>query len=277
MVTPTTVHVDYLLSPNSWLTAAQLAAQMDAAALPIPAKVLSYLAMIGLGVTSDSTANGPPVDRTIVCTFAPTTPAAATIGRVAGDESGAPLDPATLVLSNKGLLYFAPPVVQAVPAAGDTPLKAAQLRSFLEVNSTVNITNNGDGHYVEASVKFVGGLRLDGLGVEATATAAVSGDGHIASITLTSPGKGYVSVPAVVITDPTGGGSGATATCSMQVGEIDVMDPGAGYAKTPTLVITDLFEFLFPNFADQERAVTNLIYRLMVQQMGPLLETVSLH
>jgi hypothetical protein len=272
----TTVHVDYILSPQTWQTPATYAGQMNATAIPIPEKVLSYLALVGVGVTSDTTANGPPVDRTIVCTFAPTTPAAATILRVAGDANGAPLDAKTLTITNPGLLYFAPPIVEAIPQAGDTPLTPAELQAFLDV-ATVTITNAGNGHYVEATVAFEGGLRLDGQGVAATATATVSGDGHVASITLTSPGSGYIGVPTIVITDPTGGGAGATATCEMQLGEILLLNPGAGYAHAPSLLVTPLFEALFPSSSAQVSALTNLIYRLMVAELGPLKEAVTLH
>lgn len=64
----------------------------------------------------------------------------------------------------------------------------------------------------------------------------------VASIALTNPGSGYLSLPTVTITG--GGGSGATATAVLaggafnELASITVTAAGAGYTSTPTVTIT---------------------------------------
>ena len=67
----------------------------------------------------------------------------------------------------------------------------------------------------------------------------------LSSITVTNPGSGYSTAPAVVITG--GGGSGATAEASVKNGRIDniiVKDPGAGYSSTPLISLRSAFNYV---------------------------------
>ena len=73
--------------------------------------------------------------------------------------------------------------------------------------------------------------------IQATATATRTGT-FITAITVTNPGSGYTSAPAVTLSG--GGGSGATATANLLDGtvvSITVGNAGSGYTSTPTVAI----------------------------------------
>jgi H-type lectin domain len=73
--------------------------------------------------------------------------------------------------------------------------------------------------------------------VTATATATVV-SGFVVSIQLISGGSGYVSPPAVTITDPFGTGATASATVSGgAVTTINVTNAGFGYSPFPTVTV----------------------------------------
>src|SRR3569832_265722 len=59
---------------------------------------------------------------------------------------------------------------------------------------------------------------------QATATANLSGT-FVTTFNVTSPGSGYTSVPAVVISG--GGGSGASATANVSGGSVVSLSPGS--------------------------------------------------
>ena len=89
--------------------------------------------------------------------------------------------------------------------------------------------------YLDFAVQEVGA----DYGSGATADAVLSGT-TVGSITVTNPGSGYTSVPAV---DFTGGGegSGATATAVLSgttVGSITVTNSGSGYTSEPTVTFS---------------------------------------
>jgi hypothetical protein len=87
---------------------------------------------------------------------------------------------------------------------------------------TISLTSGGSG-YTSAPDVFIGG----GGGVGATATAAVSPEGVVTSVTLTSRGEDFVIPPTVVFYNG-GGGSGAEATATLS-------SPGSGAAGTAVL------------------------------------------
>lgn len=254
------------------MTPAALAAQM--AAIAIPPSVLSYCASVGLGVTSDTTVNGPPVDRTIVCTYAPTILPTATVGLVAGDASGAPMDPKSVVITNRGLGLFAAPRVGVVSPPNRPPARPGQCKASLRVSAPSAMVTNGGAGFVRPVATFVGGFSHRG-GTPAQATLTQAG-GHVTSITVTDPGSGYIATPTIVITDAGGPGAGAAATVLMELGDITIPDPGQGYQLAPSMTITPLFEAMFPTDATKIRATSDLIYRLMVAQLGPLKEIVTI-
>ncbi len=83
---------------------------------------------------------------------------------------------------------------------------------------------------------LLAGVRVLG-GENATAAATVAA-GYVTGITVTSGGSGYVTEPAVTITD--GGGIGATARAMLdgdKVGLVVVLTAGSGYTEAPTVTI----------------------------------------
>jgi FtsP/CotA-like multicopper oxidase with cupredoxin domain len=78
-------------------------------------------------------------------------------------------------------------------------------------------------------------------GTTATATATVGANGAVTGITITNPGGGYTTAPAVTITDTAGTNTSATAvaeiTTSGSVTAITVDTGGAGYTA-PTVTIS---------------------------------------
>lgn len=88
-----------------------------------------------------------------------------------------------------------------------------------------------------------------GSGTPATAHATLGVGGTISAIVMDTTGIGYVSIPAVVITDAVG--TGAKATVSMGVGEIVVIYGGKGYLASapPAVTLTPAFKSMFPDLA----------------------------
>lgn len=85
----------------------------------------------------------------------------------------------------------------------------------------------------------VDGARGDGdFDVAETVEVRTTG---VDDITLGAGGSGYTSAPAVIITDPTGQGSGATATATISGGAVTdfvITAAGSGYTKAPTVTIS---------------------------------------
>lgn len=77
-----------------------------------------------------------------------------------------------------------------------------------------------------------------------TATALARSDSNgIYSVTVTDPGSGYTSVPAITIDAPSGSGNQAAATAVMSYGSIDyikVTDAGEGYTFQPSDISVDI-------------------------------------
>lgn len=75
-----------------------------------------------------------------------------------------------------------------------------------------------------------------GSGAAATATTT---DNAVTSVTVGTPGSGYVKAPIVSFTG--GGGTGATGVAIVAGGEVvavNVTNPGSGYTTAPTVVFT---------------------------------------
>lgn len=74
-------------------------------------------------------------------------------------------------------------------------------------------------------------------GVQATATCALTSTA-VSSITVTNPGKGYLTAPAISFTG--GGGTGATATAALtgRVDSVSITNNGRGYTSAPTVAFT---------------------------------------
>jgi hypothetical protein len=127
-------------------------------------------------------------------------------------------------------------------------------------------------------------------GIPAQLTVNRGDEGAVSSISITDPGDGYVSVPQLVLFDPTGGGSGAVYTVDavpgsgapgtaslLGVSRVDVLNTGAEYQAPAALAMT-LFEAAFEKAislgddAYPSKAFNNLI-RTAIQNLVPTLVT----
>jgi hypothetical protein len=102
----------------------------------------------------------------------------------------------------------------------------------------------GAGKDAEASTSMM-------RGKPATLSVARAGNGSITAINVVEGGDGYVSVPSLVIFDPTGAGAGASATVGpvvngaaslLGVSRIDVLNRGSGFSAPPALNERSFFE-----------------------------------
>lgn len=131
----------------------------------------------------------------------------------------------------------------------------------------------GAGHGAVGSVSMMRGRPAQLL-------ASVA-EGEVTGVTVVDPGDGYVSVPQIVIFDPTGAGSGAVYTVDavpnvaiplMGVSRVDVLNPGKGYAPTVALSPFTLFEAAYivslasGDFTEPGRAWRNLL-RTAIQNL----------
>ncbi|MEZ5384255.1 MAG: autotransporter-associated beta strand repeat-containing protein [Prosthecobacter sp.] len=126
------------------------------------------------------------------------------------------------------------------------------LRASVNTTLFLGTTSSGGSGVLNAYVNgafgsFAGGAVIDSNGFNITIPAALqapTGDG-VSSIAVTSAGSGYVGAPYVEITG--GGGSGATASATVdldptsgtygQVLGIVVTNPGIGYTSAPTVTL----------------------------------------
>jgi hypothetical protein len=145
-------------------------------------------------------------------------------------------------------------IIVTNPGMGYTSAPVVSLSNLSFPVKDVTVTNAGSGYITAPLVRFIGG---GGSGAEAVvALDGMSGSWHVQSITLTKSGSGYSSTPAVrlvgggvdelldlTLTDggsgytsaPTisfngGGGSGATATASIQ----ETVQTGTDWEGNPT-------------------------------------------
>jgi hypothetical protein len=114
---------------------------------------------------------------------------------------------------------------------------------YVESPLPVLFDPTGDGKGAELSYSMV-------RGTPAELSVNLGDGGAITSITVVDPGDGLVSVPRLVIFDPTGGGSGAVYTVDavpggpaslLGVSRVDVLNTGTEY-QAPAVKAMTLFE-----------------------------------
>ena len=134
-----------------------------------------------------------------------------------------------IVVTAGGSGYTSVPAVTITDSAA-TPGTGATATAVLGVES-VTIGAGGSGYTQDTTtVAFSGG----GATQQATGTVTVTG-GAVTAITITDPGSGYTSVPAVTITDSAATpGTGATGTAVLKVVSVTVDAGGSGYAQATT-------------------------------------------
>ena len=172
-------------------------------------------------------------------------------------------------VDNPGHMYQSAPTVTITPASPTPGINAAATAS-LDPNlvgfdnddgfdavafeaeggvGTITVTIQGSG-YTSAPTVTISAPDILG-GIQATATATVSGDsaplyngdGYVVSIAVTEPGSGYTSAPTVTISSPDSlinHGTGATATATISdtdVIDITVTDGGEYYDIAPTITL----------------------------------------
>ena len=122
----------------------------------------------------------------------------------------------------------------------------------IEVEKAINVTfdyekvkllpehNNTDG--ILNNITYRVNL-LNGSGAEATATIDTA-TGEVDSITISSGGGSYTTVPSVIITGGGGSGAAATATIDTATGEVDsitISSGGGSYTTAPNVIIIGVF------------------------------------
>lgn len=134
-------------------------------------------------------------------------------------------------------------VIPCSVASGSLLVTLAFATKALQVGQQIEILGAGtNGNNLTTTITYISASTI------ALAVAGVLA-GAIQAITVTNPGGGYLTAPAVTITDPTGTGATATATVANGlVTGITVTNAGTGYTNptvtvavspTPTLQIAD--------------------------------------
>ena len=146
----------------------------------------------------------------------------------------------TISPGNAGTGYISAPTVRIAPPTA-TAHAAEVVGSNGAVSGVtlvgpvdaIAVTNGGSG-YSAASPPLVT-IAAPSNGTTATAAAVVNSSGVITSITINSGGSGYLlaTPPVVTIAAPGGTGTQATAVASVAQG-------GAGYLSTPAVSLTEL-------------------------------------
>lgn len=199
-------------------TPAVLAALIGA--VPVPADILAAL---GLYVTADATPALNPVIRTIVLSFIPTAPAAATPvltneGRIRA-----------IAIGGDGLDYIAPPQVTIAQVGRPPTAPNAILRSFLRCPQVAIVLPGAN--YTAPTVTFLGGLP----------PADRTFVGCVRYLNIKNGGRGYAPGSTVSIE---GGGATIQAICAPvfdaqgTLVSAAILDMGAGYTYYPQVVVT---------------------------------------
>lgn len=131
-----------------------------------------------------------------------------------------------IVVTGGGSGYDTAPTVTISGGSGSGAAATAVL-----VNGSVDkitLTNAGTGYLFDDILiaKFTGGT---------------PDTGGVIGLTILIGGSGYLHVPTIAIAAPAGGGTTATATATIALGEItgiSITDAGSGYAETPAITIS---------------------------------------
>lgn len=120
----------------------------------------------------------------------------------------------------------------------NVPKKQNGIRATIAVSSmgiaSVTLVNAGTGYTVNDVLTVVG----LGAGVAATLEVTAVTGGVIDTVSVLTVGA-YTSVSGVIGLSVTGGsGADATITASLQINGITVTEPGAGYTSTPAVTIS---------------------------------------
>ena len=144
-------------------------------------------------------------------------------------------------ITSGGTLYTLAPTVTITPAAGDTTGSGATATATITSGavSKITITSPGNAYTAPPVVTFTNATGdTTGSGAAATATAAVGG--ALSSLSIVTPGSGYLSA-TVTITPADANGSGGVGTPIITNGTISSITlnaVGSGYDAVPTVTIS---------------------------------------
>lgn len=204
-----------------------------------PAVPIAFLNQLGASFTSDTLGgDATHATRTIVLSLVPGVAPTATAA-IGDSASGNPVT--ALNLTGNGQNITAPPIVEF---SGGNPDEPAQAIATLNLNSIGSLVG-GAGYSGQTTVAFKGGLGAGG--VEPTGHVTIGGGGAITAIVIDTPGSKLVGPPTIVITDPAGTGSGASAVSIMQVDQLQLLYGGKGYQAAPTVSLVPLFKYIWPD------------------------------
>lgn len=141
-----------------------------------------------------------------------------------------PTGVSAIAVTTPGTGYTSAPAVAFSGGSGTGAAGTAVLTNGIAATLGVGGTGYSTAPTVVIAAPPVGGE-------QATATAAVSA-GAVSAITVTNPGKGYLTPPAISFTG--GGGTGATATAALtgRVGSVLISNPGRSFATAPTIAFS---------------------------------------
>jgi hypothetical protein len=262
------------------------------AAVPISTDILWKF---GIRTVSDVTVAGPPIRRTVNVSLVWATAPTATAQTLGSQPTGSPVETVTVGAAGSGLV--APPGVRIADALGTG--RDAAAKAFLDVASIAitnagasygpntfalaygglppgngsvgqtsfmfkevlraDMTAGGVGYSPKTVVTFVGGLSPRGKPAKG---AVILRNGSVVGIDIDDEGDEYLTAPRIVITDPTGAGSGASAVPWMVDGKkvyfqgraahvtvgvsgggsvitIGIPDSGEGYISPPEIILID--------------------------------------
>lgn len=136
----------------------------------------------------------------------------------------------SIQITNAGTGYSPGDIVEVHFTGGGSDI-SAQLTPVLTATTIAHLTVLAGGRgYVSPTVSITGG---GGTGATATCTQV---GGVITSITLTSPGSGFTSVPTATITGSPGTGAMIQVILTgTTVASVSVADAGSNYTSVPTL------------------------------------------
>ncbi len=143
---------------------------------------------------------------------------------------------ASITLTNPGSGYTIPPTVTIAAPAGGLGTRATAVATVRDGIITGLVLSDGGSEY-----DLTPGVNITSPppGTAPAAANAVISGGTVSSISVSNPGAGYYSPPAITIAPPA---SGTTATAVAVVGNggitgITILTPGSGYTATPVVTI----------------------------------------
>jgi hypothetical protein len=182
----------------------------------------------------------------------------------------------------KGKGYLPTDTIQIIENATPQPTVVATAVPVVDANGSITsiILTDMGANYITAPTAVVvtatgtgAALTCDmaeGTPAQATATVVL---GVVTAIVIGTSGDGYIGVPEIVVTDPSGG-SGFVGVARMGVGRIATTRHGKGYPVAPPVTVTPFYQYTFPTNATQATPLFGLMQgALEASTLSPVQET----